>query len=453
MKKGTVRSILGQMVIVEVVGGSPIKGEMFVSKETTMVCYMSAGKDLYYFIVIKGRRKVFGGMEVESTKKTLSVPVGKALLGRVVDVMGIPVDGMGKLTTHQSSEVFKEKEFEFKKRGKVEIWETGIKVIDFFTPLPKGGKLGLFGGAGVGKTVLLTEIMHNIFMTPQGGGVNNNISVFAGVGERTREARELVDELAEKKVLQKTALVYGSMGESAGKRFLTAYAAISVAEYFRDAEKKNVLFLIDNVFRFAQAGSELATLTNIIPSEEGYQPTLTSEMAQFHERLSSSKSANLSSIEAIYVPSDDLLDQAVNSVHPFLDSVITLSRDIYQVGRFPAVDVSISSSSLLDPDILSDVHYKAVIGAQRILKKAQELERMVALVGEGELSPENQILYRRSNLIKGYMTQPFEVVSAQTGKKGEKVPLQTTIKDVTDIVQGRHDTKTLEQVSFRGGLS
>lgn len=451
LKKGIVKSVLGQIVVVEVEGKSPEYGEVFYSDGAKMVCFLSDGQNSFDFIVVEGEEKVYRGMKLESVGKKLSIPVGEGLLGRVVDLFGHPIDGGGAIKQNHSEEVFKNPEFNLSKNEKTEIWETGIKVVDFFSPLAKGGKIGLFGGAGVGKTVLLTELMHNIFIAPK-AEETENISVFAGVGERSREGRELVDELKEKNVLDKTALIYGSMGENAGKRFLTAYAAVSVAEYFRDDLEKNVLFFIDNVFRFAQAGSELSTLTKTIPSEEGYQPTLTSEMAEFHERLRSGERTALSAIEAIYVPSDDLLDQAVNSVHPYLDSVITLSRDVYQQGRFPAVDISSSSSSLLDPEIVGERHFKAVLEAQRILKKAAELERMVALVGEGELSPENQVLYRRSNLIRSYMTQPFEVVHLQTGRPGARVPLEKTVTDMENIILGNHDNKNPDEVGFIGEL-
>ena len=414
---GIIISILGQVVVVEISSNHPAYGEVYANGEVKLVCFLSKSPNNYYFIVLSGEKKIERGMEVKSAGKTLSIPVGDGLLGRVVDIFGKPLDGGKAIRDGEKQEIFRNENFVVTADQKTEIWETGIKVVDFFAPLVKGGKLGLFGGAGVGKTVLLTEIMHNIFVT---GGAKENIAVFAGVGERTREGRELIDELSEKKVLDKTSLIYGSMGDNAGTRFLTAFAGITIAEYFRDAKSTNVLFFIDNVFRFAQAGSELSTLTDIIPSEEGYQPTLTSEMSQFHERLKSGKSADICAIEAIYVPSDDLLDTAVNSIHPYLDSVVTLSRDVYQEGRFPAVDIMSSSSSLFDPDIIGERHYNAVIQAQRIIKKSEELERMVALVGESELSPENQTLYRKSNLIKAYMTQPFEVVFAQTGKKEKR---------------------------------
>ncbi|OGM78825.1 hypothetical protein A2366_01220 [Candidatus Woesebacteria bacterium RIFOXYB1_FULL_33_9] len=447
---GKIISVFGQIVVVEIKKGSPSFGDVYINDGVKLVCYLTKSIKHYYFIVLDGERKIYRGLIVKKTSQKLSIPVGDELLGRVIDIFGQPQDGGSAIKTKEHAKVSKQEKFVLIPDQKIEILETGIKVVDFFAPLIKGGKLGLFGGAGVGKTVLLTEIMHNIFM--DNSKTNKSISVFAGVGERTREGRELMEELAEKNVLDKTALIYGTMGDNAGKRFLSAFAAITIAEYFRDIKAKNVLFFIDNVFRFAQAGSELSTLTDTIPSEEGYQPTLTSEMAEFHERLRSGKSADICTIEAIYVPSDDLLDTAVNSIHPYLDSVVTLSRDVYQEGRFPSVDILNSSSSIFDPDIIGEKHYKAVIMAQRIIKKAEELERMVALVGESELSPDNQTLYRRSNLIKTYMTHPFEVVFAQTGKKGEKVPLATTIQDVEDIVNGKHDQKKPEDLMFIGSI-
>lgn len=447
---GKIVSILGQIVVIEVVDEKPKFGDVYKTDGIRLVCYASKDNKSYYFIVISGEGKVSKGMKVSATGKTLSINVGEKLLGRVVDLFGNQLDGKDDIKYEDEINVFDSPQFEIIEDQQVEIWETGIKIIDFFSPLVKGGKIGLFGGAGVGKTVLLTEIMHNLFMTSD--NLNDSVAVFAGVGERTREGRELVDELQEKKVLDRTSLIYGSMGDNAGKRFLTAFAGVALAEYFNHKKNKNVLFFIDNVFRFAQAGSELSSLTDVVPSEEGYQPTLTSEMSLFHERLRPSKNLNMSSIEAIYVPSDDLLDTAVNSIQPYLDSVVTLSRDVYQEGRFPAVDISSSSSSIIDPDIIGERHYNAVVSAQRIIKKAEELERMVALVGEGELSPENQILYRRSNLIKSYMTQPFEVVFNQTGVKGEKVKLSDTVKDVEDIIAGKYDDRNPNDLLYIGKI-
>ncbi|QQG41562.1 MAG: F0F1 ATP synthase subunit beta [Candidatus Woesebacteria bacterium] len=453
MKEGKIEAVYGQVVLARFSGkAKPVYGEICVSDGITLVVYMSQAEDLFYLMVLTGNDKVSRGMVVKSKGERLSIPVGSELLGRVVNLFGKPLDGGAPLKLASKASIFGDGDGHAKDGDvkKIEIRETGIKIIDFFAPLISGGRLGLFGGAGVGKTVLLTEIMHNIFIADKSG--NKNVSVFSGIGERTREGRELMDELRDKQVLDKTSLVYGPMSENPAVRFLTAYASITVAEYFRDVESKDVLFFVDNVFRFVQAGSELSTLTKVIPSEEGYQPTLLSEMAMFQERISSGKRAEISSIEAIYVPSDDLLDQAVVSIFPYLDSVVTLSRDVYQEGRFPAIDIGSSNSSILDPDIVGFTHYESVIEAQKIVKKASDLERIVALVGENELSPEDRKIYKRSKLIKNYMTQPFFVVSAQSGVPGQRVPLATTIKDVGDILEGKYDETDPAEFLFIGAI-
>ncbi len=308
--------------------------------------------------------------------------------------------------------------------------------------------MGLFGGAGVGKTLLLTEIMHNVVTIQQG----NNASVFAGVGERTREGHELYGELKSRGILPYVSLVFGPMGENAAVRFLTGLAGVTLSEYFRDSGK-DVLFLIDNVFRLAQAGNELATLMNSIPSEDGYQATLSSEMANFHERLVSTNSGVISSIEAIYVPSDDLLDHGVQSIFPYLDSTVTLSRQVYQEGRLPAVDMLSSSSSALNPTVVGQQHYETAVKAQVMLKKAESLERMVALVGESELSPENQLLYRRVKKLRNFMTQNFFVAEEQTGRKGVFVPLKDTVDGVAAILSGKFDHVPDEKFSFIGSTT
>ncbi len=279
------------------------------------------------------------------------------------------------------------------------------------------------------------------------------MSVFAGIGERVREGQELFQELKERGVLPYVSLLYGPMGENPTVRFLTGMAAVSIAEYYRDEKDTDVLFFVDNVFRFAQAGSELSTITKRIPSEDGYQPTLTSEMAAFHERLVSSNHTAISVIEAIYVPSDDLLDSGVQAIFPFLDSVITLSRDVYQAGRFPAIDLLSTNSSVLSPDIIGMNHYKGIIEAQKILKKAKSLERMVALVGEAELSAENRLLFRRAQILLNYMTQPFYVTENQSGVKGQFVPLSQTIKDVKAIVEGAYDKENPAKFLMQGSMT
>lgn len=437
---GKVVSVIGPVAEVVFAGRFPSLDEACYidNKAQGFVYSTSKSKNGFYIFILKGEKEIKSGSIVVTSGNTMSIPVGHEILGRVIDVFGAPVDGGGEIKVERKSDIFN---YNIPYSGiitKKEIWETGIKVIDFFSPLVKGGKTGIFGGAGVGKTILLTEIMHNIFTSSSKLNGRSALSVFAGVGERIREGQELREELKEKGVLDKTALIYGLMGENAAIRMLAARCGAAMAEYFRD-EGHDVLFFIDNVFRFAQAGSELSTLTANTPSEDGYQPTLSNDMASFHERLISTKNGVISSIEAIYVPSDDSLDQGVQSIYPYLDSIITLSRDVYQVGRFPAIDILASSSSILNIENVGEKHYKAVIEALAILKKAQELDRMVALVGEGELSIDNQKIYKKAKLIKEYMHQPFFVVSEQTGVKGEYIPLERTVSRVTDILMGKYE--------------
>ena len=450
MTSGKIVGIKGQVAEAQFSGAVPSIGEVCLSGDglVELVVYRAPSATRFYLMILTNEHRLERGMKVRATGKQLELKIGPGFLGRAVNGLGEPVDGGRAIKTEASLPVFNR--VGCRSSGKQEsIWETGIKVIDFFTPLIKGGKLGLFGGAGVGKTVLLTEVMHNIFMEKGG---QENVAVFAGVGERIREGQELYGELKQKQVLEKTCLVYGSMGDNAAVRFTTAFAAVSAAEYFRDQRQNNVLFFIDNVFRFAQAGSELSIMTQTIPSEEGYQPTLMSEMAQFQERLTSSRRADLSSIEAIYVPSDDLLDQAVISVQGYFDSAVILSREVYQQGRYPAVDILNSSSSALSAGLVGADHLQAVMEVKRILKLAEKLERMVTLVGESELSADNKKIYRRANLIKAYMTQPFFVINQQTGVKGEQVQLKDTVNDVNKILAGKYDDVPAETVSFKGKL-
>ncbi len=465
-----VKAIRGQVVALEAVGGSPQVHEVFKSGEVLVQVYLMDDKAEVFGLILKGEKEIRKGMELKRTGKKLSMPVGKELLGRAVNMFGEPLDGKD-LKIKEKQEIWRTDRIK-PKDGKLEVWETGIKVIDFFAPLVKGGKLGLFGGAGVGKTVLLTEIMQSVFVQKghvkkenaiqqgpasklrfkNGPYATDTVAVFAGVGERTREADELYDELKVKKVLDQTSLILGMMSQNAALRFTTAFAGVTVAEYFRDELNKNVLFFIDNVFRFAQAGSELTALTGVIPSEEGYQPTLGAEMAQFHERLVSSDNSVVSSIEAIYVPADDMLDQAVVAVQPYLTSVVALSRDVYQQGYMPAVDVLNSGSSALSKEVVGERHLTAVTEAKKVLKKASELERMVSLVGEAELSEENRQTYRRASLIKAFMTQPFRVVAEQTGVKGEQVRLKQTVIEVEKILKGQFDKTDPDKLMFKGSL-
>lgn len=412
-----------------------------------MKVYSSAGDTSFYCLVLSDTGKLPRGARVVNTGEIMSIPVGEEVLGRVLNVFGEAEDGGKVLNPMSRKPLFAPAPAYEDVISREEIWETGIKVVDLFAPLLKGGKMGLFGGAGVGKTLLLTEIMHNVV---QANSVKN-ASVFAGVGERTREGQELFEEMKQRKLLPYVTLVYGPMGENAAIRFLTGLAGVALAEHFRDSGK-DVLFLIDNVFRLAQAGNELSTLMNTIPSEDGYQATLASEMAEFHERLVSTKQGVVSAIEAIYVPSDDLLDHGVQSIFPYLDSVVTLSRAVYQEGRLPAIDILTSSSSALSPRVVGQEHYDAAIGAQVLLKKAESLERMVALVGESELSPENQLVYKRARKVRNYMTQSFFVAEEQTGRKGVNVPLKDTVSGVTGILAGKYDQIPEEKFLFIGNI-
>ncbi len=422
-----------------------------VKRDITLQVYRPSGQGTFSCMILSGKHQITQGLEVISTGGPLRVPVGDEILGRIINVFGQPVDGGKPLTVSSLRPIIRHAPPYHMLSTKREIWETGIKVIDFFAPLIKGGKMGLFGGAGVGKTMLLTEIMHNV-VEPKAQRRKKVVSVFAGVGERIREGHELYQELKKRGVLSAVSLVYGPMGGTAAQRFLAGLAAATVAEHFRDRLGYDVLFFMDNVFRFAQAGSELSTLTQNLPSEEGYQPTLTSEMATFHERLVSANGSVLSTVEAIYVPSDDLRDVGVQAIYPHLDSIVTLSRDVYQEGRMPAVDILASSSSILSPQYVGEDHYQAVLSAQNILKKAQSLERMVALVGESELSADNRILYHRARLIKNYMTQPFFVSESQSNLKGQYVALSQTVADMKDIVDGRHDRRDPQELLFIGAI-
>lgn len=453
--RGKLESIISQVAVVSFKGSQPALGDIVRPKggvRAVLMIYSSSSKDGgYNCMVLRGREKLTRGMEIVGTGERMEIPVGEKTLGRVVNVFGETIDGGERIANPSLVPIYDIPPHYKQIRQVKEIWETGIKAIDFFAPLVKGGKIGLFGGAGVGKTILLSEIMHNVLVIGKADG-RTRYSVFAGVGERVREGHELYFELKEKGVLPYVSLVFGQMGVNPAVRYLTALAAVTMTEHFRDQYGADTLFLIDNVFRFAQAGSEISILTKTIPSEDGYQPTLNSEMANFHERLSSTQSGSVSTIEAIYVPSDDLLDYGVQSVYPYLDSTITLSRDVYQEGRFPSIDLSGSSSSLLTPDIVGEEHYKALMGAHGILKKAESLERMVALVGEDELSPENKTIYRRAKMIRNYMSQPFFVVEKQSGRKGEYVKLRETIKDVALILSGALDSRDPGELMFMGTI-
>ena len=450
--QGKVISVKGHVIEVEFDNGLPkIYDVLYIKSDpdSKMQVFRSSGVSTFYCISLSHVKAISRGDTVVSTGRPLQVASGKNMLGRVIDLFGTPLDGLASIELNDSQAIFQPAPGYTDLLSKPEILETGIKVIDLFSPLIRGGKGGLFGGSGVGKTVLLTEILHNIVNKDR----DNTVSVFCGVGERTREGHELFQELKRTEVLDHVSLILSSMGDSPSLRFLTALTAVTQAEYFRDVVKKNVLFFIDNIFRFAQAGNELSLLMNSIPSEDGYQPTLTSEMAMFHERLVSNNNASITSIEAVYMPADDLLDVGVQSIYDYLDTAVVLSRDVYREGRFPAVDILASSSSALNIETVSALHYYVATRALNILTKATSLDRIVQLVGEGELSDEDRNLYRRAQKLKNFMTQNFFVSAEQTGKPGEYVPLETTIANVKDIIDGKYDEVSDDKFLYIGSLN
>lgn len=448
---GRVKEIKGQVVEVEFLMNKPQIHDLLIMEDDESVqleVYSSSDATSFYCIAFSKVEKLFRGAKLLNTGKAIQIPAGPEVLGRVMNLFGKPLDGKEEIKTKETKSIYaSEVEFDRIVISK-EMIQTGIKAIDFFSPILKGGKIGIFGGAGVGKTILLTEIIHNIINQNPG----DTVSVFAGVGERAREGQELFQALGESKVLDHVTLIYGSMGENASIRFKTALAGISVAEHFRDNEAKNVLFFIDNLYRFAQAGHELSMLMNTIPSEGGYQPTLTSEMASLHERLFSTATNNITSFEAIYVPSDDMLDYGVQSVFTHLDANIVLSRSVYQEGRYPAINLLSSASTALKPDVVGKAHAKAVIKADQLLKVATGLERIASLIGESELNEKDKVIYNRAKLLKSYMTQSFFVVEAQSGKPGVFVPIADTVMDVQSILDGKCDALDPSRIKDIGSL-
>ncbi len=385
------------------------------------------------------------GLPVEDTGKQIEVPVGSEVLGNIFNVIGHTLNKTDKkfkklMPIHQPAPAFTEQS------TKTEVFETGIKVIDLIAPFIKGGKIGLFGGAGVGKTVLLMELIRNV--AEEGGGV----SVFAGVGERTREGNDLHKEMEESGVIKKTALVFGQMNEVPGARARVALSALTMAEYFRDEERKNVLLFIDNIFRFSQAGSEVSTLLGRMPSAVGYQPTLAQEMAELQERITSTSKGSITSVQAIYVPADDITDPAPATTFSHLDSTIVLSRALTEIGIYPAVDPLASTSSALDPKIVGQKHYQVARTVQLTLQRYKDLQDIIAILGIEELSDEDKKIVDRARKIQRFLSQPFNVAENFTGVKGKFVKLEDTIKGFSEILEGKHDDVPEENFYLKGGI-
>lgn len=374
------------------------------------------------------------GMKVIDTKDSIKIPVGKPILGRILNVIGEPVDEMGAIDTQDHLSIHRESPKLVDQNTNIEVLETGIKAIDLIQPFQKGGKIGLFGGAGVGKTVLIMELIHNIAMEHSG------VSVFGGVGERTREGNDLWNEFKEGGVLDKVALIYGQMNEPPGARMRVGLSALTAAEYFRDTAKQDVLLFIDNIFRFTQAGSEVSALLGRMPSAVGYQPTLATEMGELQERITSTKDGSITSVQAIYVPADDLTDPAPATTFSHLDASTVLSRQIASLGIFPALDPLASTSRILDPNIIGEEHYKTTRKVLEILQKYKELQDIIAILGMDELSEEDKETVNRARKIQRFLSQPFYVAEKFSGIAGRYVKVEDTIKGFNEIIEGKHDS-------------
>ena len=391
------------------------------------------GDDIVRCIAMGSTDGLVRGIDAVDTGKAISVPVGKETLSRMFNLLGEPVDNLPAPETKERWEIHREPPTYEEQSALNEILETGIKVIDLIAPYLKGGKIGLFGGAGVGKTVLIQELINNV--ANQHGG----ISVFTGVGERTREGNDLYYEMKESGVIDKTVLVYGQMNEPPGARMRVALSGLTMAEYFRDVEHQDVLLFIDNIFRFTQAGSEVSALLGRMPSAVGYQPTLATEMGQLQERITSTTKGSITSVQAVYVPADDLTDPAPATTFAHLDATTVLSRSISSLGIYPAVDPLESNSRILSPEIVGNEHYQVARQVQSILQRYVELQDIIAIMGMDELSDEDKLTVSRARKIQRFLSQPFSVAEQFTGMKGKYVPIKETIRGFKEIIEGKHD--------------
>ncbi len=411
-----------------------IEGENGESGEVTLEVQQIVGDDVVRTVAMGSTDGMSRGLEARDTGQPIAVPVGQAVLGRLLDVLGNPIDEQGEVEgaddhwpIHRPSPAFTGLSTQS------EQFVTGIKVIDLLCPVLRGGKVGLFGGAGVGKTVIITELINNIALQYEG------TSVFAGVGERTREGHELYDEMQEAGVMQNTAMVFGQMNEPPGARFRVGLTGVTLSEYFRDEMGQDVLLFIDNIFRFVQAGNEVSTLMGRMPSEVGYQPTLATEMGRLQERITSTKQGSITSFQAVFVPADDYTDPAPFTVFTHLDSTVELTRDLAEQGIYPAVDPLNSSSTILDPSVVGDEHYQVAQGVQHIMQRHRELQDIINILGMEELSEEDKIIVGRARRLQRFLSQPFFVAQQFTGMEGKFVEMEENIRSFKEIVEGKHD--------------
>ena len=434
---GRVVRVEGPVIDVRFEGELPnLNNALIVKNKDTNITVEVAqhiGDDVVRCIAMSSTDGLSRGSEVVDTGSGISVPVGRGTLGRIFNLLGEPVDNLPapeceeKWCIHRPAPSYEEQE------GSSGILETGIKVVDLICPYAKGGKIGLFGGAGVGKTVLIMELINNV--AKEHGG----LSVFSGVGERTREGNDLYNEMKESGVIDKTALVYGQMNEPPGARMRVALSGLTMAEYFRDREGQDVLLFIDNIFRFTQAGSEVSALLGRMPSAVGYQPTLATEMGQLQERITSTKKGSITSVQAVYVPADDLTDPAPATTFAHLDATTVLSRAISSMGIFPAVDPLESTSRILTPDVVGEEHYNVAKSVQKILQRYNELQDIIAIMGMDELSEEDKLIVARARKVQRFLSQPFSVAEQFTGMQGKYVPLSETVRGFKEIIEGKCD--------------
>lgn len=451
---GTIKGASGAIAEVEWIDKPPKLNSVLTfpeNQDAKLVVVSSASSTSVYCMVLHSPGKITRGQHVIDTHQPVSIPVGEEVLGRVIDIFGNPHDGGEPIKAKHMRPLFMPIKIDDSELiHATEIQETGIKPIDFFTPMVRGGKTALVGGAGIGKTVILTELINRLVV--QSKRDKDQVAVFSAVGERSREALELYESLRQGQVLPHTSLIIGQMGENPAVRWYTAYGSTAIVEHLRDVMGKDVMFFMDNIFRFAQAGQELATLMHTIPSEDGYQATLASQMANLNQRLVSTKQGYVTSIMALFVPSDDVTDAAVRSVLPYLDTIIILSRDVFQQGRYPAIDLLNSSSGAVEPDIVGKKHYDTYTKARKILEQADSLERIVSLVGLKELSVADQSTYIRAQLIQNYMTQDLLYAQFNPEAGLQYIPREETIDSVIDIMEGKYDNVPPEKLIFCGSI-
>ena len=452
MNKGIIHEIIGPVIDIKFDPDelpellNEIKIDMEDGRTIVAEVAQHKGDDEVRTIALSSTDGLARGMEAVDTGRPISIPVGEEVLGRLFNVLGEPIDEKGPVATKHLAPIHRAApDFEDQDTSS-QMFETGIKVIDLIAPYTKGGKVGLFGGAGVGKTVLIQDLINNI-ATEHGV-----ISVFSGVGERTREGNDLYGEMTESGVIKKTAMVFGQMNEPPGARMRVALTGLTMAEHFRDKEKQDVLLFIDNIFRFTQAGSEVSALLGRVPSAVGYQPTLANEMGALQERITSTKDGSITSVQAVYVPADDLTDPAPATTFAHLDATTVLDRSITELGIYPAVDPLTSTSRILDPLIIGDEHYETARGVQQVLQKYKELQDIIAILGMDELSEEDKMTVSRARKIQRFLSQPFTVGEQFTGIKGKYVPVKETVRGFKEILEGIHDNIPEEMFLFAGSI-